>query len=125
VTATVEATFHRLFDGIQLTADQESSAGALITRTQQEMQALMPPPFAWFSLNRDSGFVYTLNRDSGVVRMNWDPGRVRMPAESASALIALVSNDADRAKLQSRIVTISPRPPQSEPLIADLVRRDH
>lgn len=82
-----EATFHRLFDGISLTADQAASARALITKTQQETQA-------WRT------------RPEVLLRMNWATGTVSMRAASASALMELVSNDADRAKLQSRIVSI-------------------
>jgi beta-lactamase regulating signal transducer with metallopeptidase domain len=84
-----DLTFHRLFDGIQLTADQESTARALIVRTQQQTGPQGPrPPL--------------------LLRMNPFSGAVSMQPASASALIALLPNAADRDRLQSRIVI----PPQ-------------
>jgi hypothetical protein len=84
-----DATFHRLFDGIALTPDQEKSARALITTTQQELRfPLLPPPVR--------------------LRVNQRSGLVSMQPESASALLDLVSNVADRATIQSRIA-VTPR----------------
>jgi hypothetical protein len=93
----VDATFHRLFDGITLSTEQEATARDLITRTQQDLQAItLPPP---------------------PQHLVWRPviGVVVMQAESESALAALLTNDADRATLQSRISVAAPLaiPPRS------------
>src|SRR5207249_469478 len=92
----VDAMFHRLFDGITLTPDQEARARGTITKAQQDIQALMPPPVP--------------------VRLATRPvlGVVLMQAESESALVALLTNDADRAALKSHIVVSVPplAPPQ-------------
>jgi hypothetical protein len=76
-------TFNRLFDGITLTPDQASRARELIAQAQRDMGG---------------------NRRSPPPRLRMNPsGIVSMPATSADALAALVANEADRAKLQSRI----------------------
>jgi hypothetical protein len=85
----IATTFHRLFDGITLTTDQDSTARYLIARTWEESRV-------------------QLTRPEVHLRMNWVSGLVTMQAQSAADLIAMVSNDADRATLQSRIV-IAPR----------------
>ncbi len=91
-----EMTLRRLFAGISLTAEQESSARALIARTQQDMRTQTPlaePPR---------------------LRMNPATGMVTMQAASAEALGALLTNEADRARLQSRITTGVPLRPRNE-----------
>lgn len=83
-----DATFRRLFDGISLTDDQQSAARALISSTQSAISAQRRRP------------------EPVVLRVNPVTGRVAMQAESAEALIALASNDADRATIRSRLFSI-------------------
>jgi hypothetical protein len=80
-------TFQRLFDGIALTPAQEAVARTLIVETQQQIlaQTMLRP--IW-------------------LRVNSRTRLVAMRPSSASALLALVFNDADRATLQSRIRNI-------------------
>ena len=91
-----DATFHRLLDGLTLTPQQEATARAVIAKAQTDLQALVPPP-----------------RPIQVM-MRFDSRAVMMQAESESAFLALLTNDADRATLQSRIVVapIIRLPPQ-------------
>jgi hypothetical protein len=84
-------TFDRLFDGIMLTTDQDASARALIARTQQELMAGM-------------ALLPTM-----ILRLGPDNGQVSMRAGSAAALLEVLSNDADRAVLASRIVILPGR----------------
>lgn len=84
----VRATYRRLFEGITLTPEQEASARALIARTQLQMRPR------------------TTQRDVKL-RINPRSGLVSIRAPNDSLLIALVSNDDDRAKLLSRIVSIA------------------
>ncbi|MDB4874742.1 MAG: blaR1 peptidase family protein [Gemmatimonadetes bacterium] len=81
-------TFDRLFEGIALTPDQDALAHDLIDRAQQQTQALLPP--------------------RPVVRLRVNPvtGMVTVRASDDAALLALLSNDADRATLRSRIMRI-------------------
>jgi len=83
-----DLTFRRLFNGISLTADQESAARLLITSTQNAIAAGRP------------------RLERAVLKVNPITGVVAMRAESAEALVALASNDADRATVRSRIMTI-------------------
>ncbi|MEX2284256.1 MAG: M56 family metallopeptidase [Gemmatimonadota bacterium] len=89
-TMLVEAVYNRFFNGMSLTPEQEAAARDLITRTQVETTAQRPQiqPVA--------------------LRLNRRTGMVSMQAESAAELLALVSNEADRATLQSRIVINQP-----------------
>jgi len=87
-TLISDLTFHRLFDGISLAPAQESAARSLIVSTQNAIAAGRP------------------KLESAVLRVNPVTGLVAMRAESASALVALASNDADRATVRSRIVSI-------------------
>jgi hypothetical protein len=84
-----DATYRRLFDGIQLTADQEATARAIITRSQPQLGAQRPRP-------------------QTILRLNRGTGMVTMQSDKASELIALVPSEADRAILQSRIVINQP-----------------
>jgi beta-lactamase regulating signal transducer with metallopeptidase domain len=83
---TNQMTFRRLFMGIQLSADQEAAARALIGETQEKIQAGRPAPVRV------------------ILRLNHRTGTVIMQADSAAALLGLVTNEADRATLESRIV---------------------
>jgi hypothetical protein len=87
IDVATEMTMRRLFAGITLSADQQSRARALITQTQQEMRAQTSRP------------------EPPRLRLNPATGLVTMQPASADALSALVTNEADRAKLVSRIVT--------------------
>jgi hypothetical protein len=75
---------------MSLTSDQEAAARDLIAKTQVEITTQRPQiqPVA--------------------LRLNRRTGLVSMQAESAAELLALVSNEADRATLQSRIVINQP-----------------
>jgi hypothetical protein len=84
-----QLTFRRLFEGIALTPDQESAAREVLSKAQQDMR--MPRP-----------------RPETILRFNRVSGMVSMQAESVAALSALVNSDADRTKLQSRIVINEP-----------------
>ena len=84
-----QLTFRRLFEGITLTPEQETAAREVLSKAQQDMR--MPRP-----------------RPETILRFNRVSGMVSMQAESVAALSALVNSDADRAKLQSRIVINEP-----------------
>jgi hypothetical protein len=74
--------------GIPLNAEQEAAARELIVSTQRHLVALRPefaPP---------------------VLRYDPNQGIVSMQAASAAELMALLSSDADRAILQSRIAIV-------------------
>jgi hypothetical protein len=75
-----------LFDGIPLSPNHEAAARASIEKAQRDVQALSPPVLPVRLAARAAA------------------GVVVMQQGSDSLLIALVSNDADRAALQSRIV---------------------
>jgi len=83
VTSTDEA-LGRLLVGIVLTPEQEASARAIIDASREELIAAMP--------------------DLPMTRL-WllNTGGVAMRAESRNALSALLTNDADRSLLESRI----------------------
>jgi beta-lactamase regulating signal transducer with metallopeptidase domain len=78
----VETIFHRLFDGIALTPEQEASAQATLTETQQALQALTP-----------------------------SEERLPIMSDSELALVALVTNDADRKTVQGRISALDAAAP--------------
>jgi hypothetical protein len=77
--------FQRYFDGIALTPQQEGDARTILTKMQADMQALAPPVPQRF-----------------ITRVPFS-NQVVMSPESAAAFAAILSNDADRATLQSRI----------------------
>ena len=85
--------YSRLFDGIAMSAEQEAAARAAIRRFYQDARALMPP------------------LEPPLLGVRRNPTRVVMRPSSDSAFLALVSSDADRAMLQSRISIANP-PPQ-------------
>jgi beta-lactamase regulating signal transducer with metallopeptidase domain len=88
VSLMAEAAYHALMGGIPLNAEQEAAARELIVSTQRQLVALRPefaPP---------------------VLRYDPVQGIVSMQAASAAELMALLSSDADRAILQSRIAIV-------------------
>jgi hypothetical protein len=89
------AGYARLFDGIALSPDQEAAARDAILKLQQDIRALMPRP------------------EPPILGIRRNPTRVMLRPASDSAFLALMSSDADRAMLQSRInvVNLPPRPP--------------
>jgi beta-lactamase regulating signal transducer with metallopeptidase domain len=103
----VDNLFHRLFDGITLTPDQEANARAIIGKAQTDLAAIRvptPPP----AILRQLGFDYARG-GSGLV--------VAVSEAGEAALIALVTNEADRETLRHRMLVGgrlfgAPRPPQ-------------
>jgi beta-lactamase regulating signal transducer with metallopeptidase domain len=77
--------FQRYFDGIALTPQQEGDARTILTKMQADMQAVAPPV-----------------PQRIIARVPFS-NQVIMSPESAAAFAAILSNDADRATLQSRI----------------------
>ncbi len=84
----VEMNYRRIFNGIQLSADQEAAARDLIGRTLEQTR---PRP----------QFMVPLLRVDPV------SGLVSMSDASAAELNALLTNDADRETLKARIVSVS------------------
>jgi hypothetical protein len=78
--------FALLFDGINLSPDQEATARSILTTYRQKVAATIPDPLP-FQLR----MVGTAD--------------VLMRPESRAALLAILSSDADRAIVDSRIVT--------------------
>jgi hypothetical protein len=89
------AGYDRLFAGIALPPDKEAQARAAILRFQQDIRALNPRP------------------EPPILGIRRNPTRVMLRPASDSAFLALLSSDADRATLQSRINVVNPpsRPP--------------
>jgi hypothetical protein len=83
-------TFRRLFEGITLAPDDEAKARATIAKAQADVQALLP------------------RAGPLLVLMPFNSRTVLMQAASDSALAALLTNDADRARLRERIVIAQP-----------------
>jgi len=83
--ASVEDQYRRLFDGITLTPEQEAGARAILDAATEKFLAALPElPMTELRLA--------------------NAGRVSMRAESRDSLAALLTNDADRALLESRAV---------------------
>ncbi len=78
------ATYHSLLDGINLTAAQQSQAMAIITDTEQQL--------------REATVVQPIG-----VRIRPMGNRVQVDSASAAALLGVVTSDADRATLASRL----------------------
>ena len=83
----MDAMYHRLFDGIAMSPEHETSARAILQNAQTELAALLPPP----QLPR--------------LQLRPQLGLVVMRPEGESALASLLTNDADRATLHARIST--------------------
>ena len=83
-------TFQRLFEGIALTDDQKAAAMDIIRAAEQEARTSAPPP--------------RLVR----LRIAPVPSVVTMNGAGFEELKAILSSDADRATLQSRII-VAPR----------------
>jgi hypothetical protein len=101
VLTEVNATdflFQRYFDGIALTPQQEGDARTILTKMQADMRAVAPPV-----------------SQPVIIRTPFS-NQVVMSQESAAAFAAILTNDADRATLQSRIRVEVPasveRPPR-------------
>jgi beta-lactamase regulating signal transducer with metallopeptidase domain len=91
-----DGLYSRLFDGIAMSSDQEAAARAAILQFQNDRRALMPP------------------LEPPILGIRRNPTRVVMRPPSDSAFMALVSSDADRATLKSRVsVAIPPSRPQN------------
>jgi beta-lactamase regulating signal transducer with metallopeptidase domain len=85
VGSIVDAIYSRLFSGIALSPNDEGAAHTIIADAQREIQSLIPEP--------------------PMVQLRLFPtGGVLMSPEAKSALSALLTNDADRAVLESRIM---------------------
>ncbi len=91
-----DLTFRRLFDGITLSPDDSATARSIIAQTQTELQALLPR----------AGALHVLAPANS--------SAVIMQAKSDSVLVSLLTNEADRATLHSRIVVAVP-PPSTQP----------
>jgi len=85
-----DGLYSRLFDGIAMSSDQEAAARAAILQFQNDRRALMPP------------------LEPPILGVRRNPTRVVMRPPSDSAFMALVSSDADRATLQSRVSVVIP-----------------
>jgi hypothetical protein len=85
-----QMTFKLLFDGITLTPEQEANAREIIRAAENEAHSLVLPP--------------RLVR----LRLAPVPGVVTLGGAGAEELKAILSNDADRATLQTRII-VAPR----------------
>jgi hypothetical protein len=93
-------TFHRLFDGIALTSDQEKTAITVIALAVDEQNALrLPPPRPPILRETPITFVGSVT--------------ILTNEQARASILALVSNDADRATVAARIgVPNTSRPPQ-------------
>ncbi len=80
-----DIVFRRYFDGIELTPQQEGDARTILTKMQADLRAVNPPVAATI-----------------IARPPFS-NQVVMSPESAAAFASLLSNDADRATLQSHI----------------------
>jgi beta-lactamase regulating signal transducer with metallopeptidase domain len=89
--------FQRYFDGIALTPQQEGDARTILTKMQADMRALAPPP------------------GPAIIMRPPRSNKVVMSPESAAAFAAILSNDADRATLQSHILIEVVRTLESPP----------
>ncbi len=80
-----DVVFRRYFDGIELTPQQEGDARTILTKMQADMRAVNPPV------------------PPTIIARPPFSNQVVMSPESAAAFASLLSNDADRATLQSHI----------------------
>jgi beta-lactamase regulating signal transducer with metallopeptidase domain len=85
---SADGAMHALFEGISLSADQAARARALIDKTDQAVDSERP------------------SRPTPILRFEATTGTVSIRVPADAELLALLTNDADRAKLQSRITRI-------------------
>lgn len=85
--AAVDATFHRLFDGMTLTTEQENAARAALAQSQKDIST--PPP--------------------ALIRVSLQTKTVIVATPADSALTAIVSSTSDKSKVRSRLATIPPQ----------------
>jgi hypothetical protein len=83
----IDAMYHRLFDGITMSPDNEAAAHGIIQTAQTELAALLPPP------------------QPPRLQLRPQLGVVVMRPDGESALESLLTSDADRATLRARIST--------------------
>jgi len=83
----VDFIFDRYFEGISLTPQQQADAKILLSKMQEDMRALAPAPAP------------------PVLMLRPFSNQVVMSQENADTFAAILSSDADRATLRSRIVT--------------------
>lgn len=103
----IDLAFHRFFDGIALTPDQESEARSILTTAQTEQNGVRPPPPRRMIL-REVPVIPTSSPTAAVILMS---------EQGLSSLLSVLTNEADRAKVQSRVgfpalAPLAPRPPQ-------------
>ena len=84
--AVTDLQFHRYFDGIALTPQQEGDARTILTKMQADLRAVTPPV-----------------PPATIIARPPFSNQVVMSPESAAAFASILSNDADRATLQSHI----------------------
>jgi hypothetical protein len=93
----MDGMYHRLFDGIAMSPESEASARSILQNAQTELAALLPPP------------------PPPRLQLRPQLGLVMMRPEGETALASLLTSDADRATLHSRISTtpiaVLPRQP--------------
>jgi len=83
----MDAMYHRFFDGIAMSPENEASARAIIQNAQTELSALLPAP------------------QLPHLQLRPQLGIVVMRPEGETSLASLLTSDADRATLHSRIST--------------------
>lgn len=101
VSASIDdVIFNSVFDGVALSAEQQVTARSILSTYRQKLVATIPDPVPF------------------QLRMQGTTG-VLMRPESRTTLLAILSNDADRAVVDSRILTETRvtvvRPPATPP----------
>lgn len=91
----VDGLYSRLFEGINMSPEQETAARRALLVYQQKVRIMQPPP------------------PPAILGVSRNPVLVIMQPASDSALLSLLTSEADRATLQSRIMVLppTPRPP--------------
>ena len=93
----IDALFHRYFDGITLTPQQESDARTILSKWMADQRAVNPTPAPAIILRPPFS------------------NKVIMSQESAAAFASFLTNDADRATLQSHITVDAAMPVERPP----------
>ena len=93
----VDAMISRLFNGVALSPEQESGARTIIAKMQADLRELGPTP------------------QPTIIAVRPFANQIVMSPESAATLTAILTNDGDRATLQSRIVIEIVRTPSTNP----------